>query len=1015
MNRAKLRPLSYSLAILCCLLSSTFFPAGSQQSVRRRRVERISTCEFQQRFHVAPKKIYREEEMLRRAPGTAPAAPQAPLVFQSGAGQVDEQSPFIVKSVNFAARFTPSTITAAVVRHSADSESESQTANSGNAIVLTFRGASPATLVGQDALKGSINSVVGREQRRWLKKVPSFNALQYRNLYPGVQALVRADIGRLAYSFLLEPRANPASIRIAVDGVKSLTLDQRENLVMETSGGRIVQTRPRFFEIKGGEKTQLRGRFAVLGDNEYGFVVEGYDPRARLLIDPEIVFATYFGGTGDEGYLGADGGGMDFIGRGFDTAIGPDGHVYVIGMTASADFPVNTGGPMNGSSDVFVMRIDPTQPAGQQLVYATFIGGSSSERGRSVAPLADGRVYITGHSSSPDFPTSGGVVQQNQGRSGAYVARLNGDGSFDIGTMIGRTLSHHPNSVVFSKRAGEAGGFVYVAGSAWNVTAGGSAGDATSGSYQASPAGGGYDGFLVKLDPELTRYEYFTYLGGANHDVIMDLDVNDGFAFVTGATTSTDFPTTELAMQARHSQAPNANVNCASDNPPRQCFDAFVARFNRGGSGLIYSTLYGSDREEYARGIAVTSRNQATITGGARATAGWEADIFVTRFEAGGENFFWERRLTAQRSDHGEELVVDQFGRTHFTGTISLDGRATGIPSETFHGGGSDIFYGRISEFGEVDFFTYLGGAGEDRGFAIAAAGSTRDKFCATIAGSTTSDDIQTVRALSGGDTRRGGADLLLYALCDIDYVIGEGDFEKRALQSTVQAGGEMTFTLTVTNRGDVDVPVEIFDDVPVRVVGVDAPCEHGANNRVTCSFKAKAGETTSIRIKARAGQDCPSTIVNTATLQVYGERFPKTASVAVRCPPPKCPNNTLDPGEQCDDGNFVSGDGCRPDCSLERCTDGILDSPNEECDDGNQNNNDRCTNRCRNQLIEGEVCTANGTRCAGDLVCGRCCSLVEDCQLVFLPPFILCDSFWLCDVDATCMPAGKATTRVDQ
>jgi hypothetical protein len=207
MNRAKLHRLLYSLAILCCLLSSMFFPAGTQQRVRRQRVERISPCEFQQRFRVAPKKIYRKEEILQRARGLAPVAPQAPLVFQSSAGQADEQSPFIVRSVNFAARFTPSTITAAVVRSSANSESEHPTANSGNAIVLTFKGASLARLVGQDAVKGSVNSVGGRDHRHWLKKIPSFNALQYHNLYPGVQALVHADTGRLAYSFLLVRRA----------------------------------------------------------------------------------------------------------------------------------------------------------------------------------------------------------------------------------------------------------------------------------------------------------------------------------------------------------------------------------------------------------------------------------------------------------------------------------------------------------------------------------------------------------------------------------------------------------------------------------------------------------------------------------------------------------------------------------------------------------------------------------------------------------------------------------------
>src|SRR5262249_16930633 len=144
--------------------------------------------------------------------------------------------------------------------------------------------------------------------------------------------------------------------------------------------------------------------------------------------------------------------------------------------------------------------------------------------------------------------------------------------------------------------------------------------ESTPGVFQADFHGGGFDGFLVKLDRELTQYSYFTYLGGSGSDVIMDLDVNDGFAFVTGSTRSVDFPTSDLAFQTQRSEE-GTGVNCAGGASPRQCFDAFVARFARDGSDVVYSTLIGGDREEFARGIAVATNNQATITGAARSTS----------------------------------------------------------------------------------------------------------------------------------------------------------------------------------------------------------------------------------------------------------------------------------------------------------------------------------------------------------------------------------------------------------
>jgi hypothetical protein len=251
---------------------------------------------------------------------------------------------------------------------------------------------------------------------------------------------------------------------------------------MATNGGAIVQTAPRFFEISRGGRKQLEGKFVVRGRNVYGFKVAGRDPAKALIIDPEIVFTSYFGGSGSDAMLGTDNGALDFIGRGYDVQVGASG-IYITGRTPSANFPVSDGTVLSGSTDAFVMRLDPTRDPGQQLVYATFVGGSGLENGRTVTALEDGSAYASGWSSSNDFPTTDGVVQPTRARSGAYIFKLEPEGALALGTFVGRASSNHPNSIAYDKRESEDVGYIYLGGS----SRGG--GDATDGSYQTDFAG----------------------------------------------------------------------------------------------------------------------------------------------------------------------------------------------------------------------------------------------------------------------------------------------------------------------------------------------------------------------------------------------------------------------------------------------------------------------------------------------------------------------------------------------
>ena len=137
------------------------------------------------------------------------------------------------------------------------------------------------------------------------------------------------------------------------------------------------------------------------------------------------------------------------------------------------------------------------------------------------------------------------------------------------------------------------------------------------------------------------------------------------------------------------------------------------------------------------------------------------------------------------------------------------------------------------------------------------------------------------------------------------------------------------------------------------------------------------------------ASVDCPNGGVCPA-----GLRCGMARGILV-CIPPACGNGRYDPGEACDDGNNVSGDGCPADCTSP-CGDGILD-PGEACDDGNTVSGDGCSNDCRSKevcgngiLDPGEACD-DGNTVSGD-GCSNDCRSKEVCGNGILDPGEACD-----------------------
>jgi hypothetical protein len=344
-------------------------------------------------------------------------------------------------------------------------------------------------------------------------------------------------------------------------------------------------------------------------DGTVGFHIGAYDRAQPLIIDPVLSYSTYLGG-----------GGMDAA---TSIAVDGGGSAYVAGWTTSTDLPtVNPVRAQNGGGvDAFVAKLGP---GGNTLIYCTYLGGRGDDRAFGIAVDAGGNAYVTGWTASSAFPTVAPVQSTLGGGKDAFVAKLNPAGNTLIySTYLGGAANDSGNAI-----AVDAAGNAYVAGGSYSFNF------PTLGPYQTSNRGQ-QNAFIAKLNA-FGSLVYSTYLGGNGSDSAAGIAIDGtGDAFVTGGTTSTNFPTA-------------SPVQAASGGNQ----DAFIAKLNPSGNALLYSTYLGGSggaagSVEAGAAIAVdatgaayvagstSSANFPVTTGALQATyLGGVSDGFVTKAES---------------------------------------------------------------------------------------------------------------------------------------------------------------------------------------------------------------------------------------------------------------------------------------------------------------------------------------------------------------------------------------------
>ena len=591
-----------------------------------------------------------------------------PLSFEENRGQADSQVQFLSRGNGYTISLTRGGVRLNVQGPGKPGQPAKESA----VRMSFAGAKSPAAITGVERQSAVSSYFVGNDAAKWLSGIPNYSRVHYRGIYPGVDLVLYGNQGRLEYDFEVAPGADPRAIRLAFEGVNDMRINRAGDLVVNTAAGEMRQHKPIVYQEGAGGRQVVEGRYVIQSHNRVAFEIAKYDAGKALIIDPVLTFATYLGSPGDEldfaissaasqatfpavaldpqgnVYVAGFNGGSTFAGHpvsalppspgngyqvfvvkmnatgtallysvffggaptnvGGGIAVDSSGNAYVTGFTNSTSFPITANAPqnkINGTFNAFVTKVNST---GTALLYSTYLGGSGSDWGRSIAVDSSGNAYVTGtaqESPGTDFPlvhaisstpAAGFLTEVNStgtafvystflsagigygvavdsggnayvtGSSGTsqspapaqgYVVKVNAEGA---GIAYGPvSIGSTANSVNMLQTAGfgialDAQTEVYVTG----MTNDPNFPQITTPAAQSTYGGGLYDGFALKLN-STGALVWGTYIGGLGSSFIPErgsgigVDL-EGNAYVSGTTECIGFPTVNSISGARNGE-----------------------------------------------------------------------------------------------------------------------------------------------------------------------------------------------------------------------------------------------------------------------------------------------------------------------------------------------------------------------------------------------------------------------------------------------------------------------------
>jgi len=714
---------------------------------------------------------------------------QMPLAFIPNKGQLDRQVYFYLQGKDKSVYFTSSGLAYALAGQS-----------SHWVVKLDFVGARADVKPECLEKSGTVISYFKGKAADWQTGLQAASKIIYRELWPGIDLVYYGTVNKLKYEFIVHPGADPALITLAYRGAESVKENSQGQLEVKTPAGGFSDDTPVAWQEIGGKQEPVTLKYALEnkdGSNlqdayKYGFSVGTYDKTQPLILDPVVlVYCGYIGGSGTE--------------NGFGIAVDSAGCAYITGYTGSGEtsFPVTVGPDLtyNGDADIFVAKV---KADGTGLIYCGYIGGSGSDIAYGISIDSAGCAYVTGYTGSGEtsFPvTAGPDLTYNGGTFDVFVAKVNAAGSGLVFCgYIGGTGEDQGRGI-----AVDGSGCAYVTGYS------------SMGELQGFPVkigpdltmnGGVYDAFVAKVKADGTGLTYCGYIGGSNYDYGYGIAVDgSGCAYITGYTDSTEtgFPETAGPDLTYNGGGYDAFVAKVKTDGTGLHYCGYI-----GGSGYDTGQAIAVDTSgcAYITGDNHYDGSNFPVTVGPDLTQNGDFDAFVAKVNAAGSGLVYCGYIGGLWWDHGRGIAVDASGCAYITGeTYSNETTFPVIvgPDLTHNGGANDVFVAKVNVGGTaLDYCGYIGGFQSDTGYAIALDTSS----CPYITGISWSSEA-TFPVTRGPDLVYNGGmwDTFVAKITDnptytVNFAAGNGGTLTGITSQTVAHGGNCTAVEAVAHDG---------------------------------------------------------------------------------------------------------------------------------------------------------------------------------------------------------------------
>lgn len=507
---------------------------------------------------------------------------------------------------------------------------------------LRFVGGQAESSKGEDRLPFYHNYFQGKPSQ-WRSRVPVYQRLRQKELYPGVELRYQLQEKALKYDLYVAPGANPKQIRWYYEGLESFQW-QQDTLLLKHGLGSCRAYIPEAYQWIKGEKVPVKVHYQRR-DTLMGFQVGSYDPRYPLVIDPKLDFSSY-SGSGDLNYAAS-------------ATYGENGTMYGAGVNFGAHYPTTTGSFQTAFAGDSIFNVDLAiskfSRDGSALLYATYLGGNDVELVQSTMADESGSLYLLGTTGSADFPVTSQAIQSNfqggpyqeapaynhlQNGCDLFVARLSPEGDQLLGsTFLGGNQNDGWNKLAFNYGDHQRGELVLTDNQEVLIT---SSTESVQFPDQNNTviqrADSSQQAVVALLGKQLQQLHWSTFIGGSGDDAGFNVKSSGAHdAYVTGATQSSDLPFTDGAFQENYGGST----------------DGFLAKLDLHTGQIQNCSYYGSNKRDLSFLLSIDRFGAPYITG--QTASNWNvsanlyhqagASQFITKFKADLDNIHWQTTL----------------------------------------------------------------------------------------------------------------------------------------------------------------------------------------------------------------------------------------------------------------------------------------------------------------------------------------------------------------------------------